>query len=73
MSEEEKNYLSIIQKRVTKGNLSEIVRERVQVRGQKADFREAILNVYSKLAESLIDNQIYFRKAATEKLYVFKN
>ena len=59
-SEEEKKYLPLIQKRITKGNLSEIVRERVQVRGQKTDLREAILNVYSNLAESLIDNQPYF-------------
>jgi hypothetical protein len=59
-SKEEKKYLPIIQERITNGNLSEIVRKRVQVRGQKTDFREAILNVYSKLVESLIDNRPYF-------------
>ena len=62
MPEEEKNYLAVIQKRIIKGNSSEIVRDRVQVRGLKTGFREAILNVYSELAESLIDNQIYFGK-----------
>jgi hypothetical protein len=59
-SEEEKKYLPIIQKRITKGNVSEIVRERVRARGQKTDLREAILSVYLKLVESLIDNKPYF-------------
>jgi hypothetical protein len=43
-----------------KGNLLEIVREKVQVRGQKTDLRKAIINGYSKLAESLIDDQPHF-------------
>jgi gamma-glutamyl:cysteine ligase YbdK (ATP-grasp superfamily) len=59
-TEEEKKYLPIIQKRVEHGNLSEIIRERVQQKAQKTDFKEAVINVYSMLIKSLIDNQPYF-------------
>jgi hypothetical protein len=57
---EEKKYLPIIQKRIEHGNLSEIIRERVQQRAQKTDFKEAVINVYSMLIKSLIDNQPCF-------------
>jgi gamma-glutamyl:cysteine ligase YbdK (ATP-grasp superfamily) len=59
-TEEEKKYLPIIQKRIEHGNLSEIIRERVQQRFQKTDFKEAVINVYSMLIKSLINNQPYF-------------
>jgi len=59
-TEEEKKYLPIIQKRVECGNLSEIIKERVQRKAQKTDFKEAIVNVYSTLIKSLLDNQPYF-------------
>jgi len=59
-SEEEKKYLSIIQKRIECGNLSEIIRDRVLRKAQKTDFREAVINVYSRLTKSLADNQPYF-------------
>jgi gamma-glutamyl:cysteine ligase YbdK (ATP-grasp superfamily) len=59
-SDEEKEYLSIINKRIENGNLSEIIRERVQKRAQKTDFGEAIRDVYSSLTKSLRDNQPYF-------------
>ncbi|MDH5793452.1 MAG: hypothetical protein OEZ18_02675, partial [Candidatus Bathyarchaeota archaeon] len=59
-TEEEKKYLPIIQKRIEHGNLSEIIRERVQQKAQKTDFKEAVINVYSLLIKSLIDNQPYF-------------
>jgi hypothetical protein len=59
-TEEEKKYLSIIQKRIEHGNLSEIIRERIRRKAQKTDFREAVINVYSMLIKSLIDNQPYF-------------
>ena len=59
-TEEEKKYLSIIQKRIERGNLSEIIRERIQRKAQKTDFREAVINVYSMLIKSLIDNQPCF-------------
>jgi len=59
-SEEEKKYLPIIQKRVEYGNLSEIIRERVQKKAQKTDFKEAVINVYSSLVKSLRINQPYF-------------
>jgi gamma-glutamyl:cysteine ligase YbdK (ATP-grasp superfamily) len=59
-TEEEKKYLPIIQKRLEHGNLSEIIREKVQQRVQKTDFKEAVINVYSALTKSLIGNQPYF-------------
>jgi gamma-glutamyl:cysteine ligase YbdK (ATP-grasp superfamily) len=59
-SKEERKYLPIIQRRIECGSLSEIIRERVQRRAQKTDFREAILDIYSKLLKSLRDNQPYF-------------
>jgi len=59
-SKEEKKYLPIVQKRIESGSLAEIIREEVGRKAKKTDFREAILNVYSKLIKSLIDNQPYF-------------
>jgi gamma-glutamyl:cysteine ligase YbdK (ATP-grasp superfamily) len=59
-SDEEKNYLPIIQKRIECGNLSEIIKDRVQRKAQKTDFREAVIGVYSSLIKSLTDNQPYF-------------
>lgn len=59
-SEEEKKYLPIIEKRIERGNLSKIIRERIQRKAQKTDFKEAIIHIYSKLAKSLMDNQPYF-------------
>jgi carboxylate-amine ligase len=59
-SNEEKDYLPIVKKRIENGNLSEIIRERVQKRAQKTDLGEAIRDVYSSLTNSLRDNQPYF-------------
>ena len=59
-TEEEKRYLPIIEKRIEHGNLSEIISERIQRKAQKTDFKEAVINVYSMLIKSLIDNQPYF-------------
>jgi gamma-glutamyl:cysteine ligase YbdK (ATP-grasp superfamily) len=59
-SEEERRYLSILEKRVEYGSLSEIIRNNVLRRAQKMDFREAVIDVYSKLTKSLIRNEPYF-------------
>jgi gamma-glutamyl:cysteine ligase YbdK (ATP-grasp superfamily) len=59
-SEEEKKYLPLIHKRTEKGNVAEIIRERVRSRAQKTDFKEAVIKVYSGLIESLLNNQPYF-------------
>lgn len=59
-SEQEKKYLSIVQKRIERGNLSEIIRERVGKKAQRTDFEEAVVNVYLQLTKSLMDNQPYF-------------
>jgi gamma-glutamyl:cysteine ligase YbdK (ATP-grasp superfamily) len=59
-TEEEKKYLSTIGNRIEKGSLSEIIRARVEKKSQRTDLKEAIVNVYLQLAESLIDNQPYF-------------
>jgi gamma-glutamyl:cysteine ligase YbdK (ATP-grasp superfamily) len=58
--EDEKKYLWIVKKRIESGNLSELIRERVLRKSQKADFKEAILSVYSTLIKCLADNQPYF-------------
>jgi hypothetical protein len=59
-TEEENKYLPIVQKRLAKGSLSEIIRKKVEAKSQKTELREAIVAVYLKLAKSLIDNTPYF-------------
>jgi len=59
-SVEEKKYLPIVQKRIESGSLSEVLRERIEKKAQKTNLKEAIVNVYSKLIRSLVDNQPYF-------------
>ena len=59
-TEEEKKYLPIIQKRIEAGNLSEIIKERIQRKAQKTSFKEALITIYSKLIKSLADNEPYF-------------
>jgi len=59
-TEEEKKYLPIIQKRIEHGNLSKSIRNEVQRRAQKTDFREAVINIYLRLIKNLVDNQPYF-------------
>jgi len=58
--EDEKKYLWIVKKRIESGNLSELIRERVLRKSQKADLEEAILSVYSTLIKCLANNQPYF-------------
>jgi gamma-glutamyl:cysteine ligase YbdK (ATP-grasp superfamily) len=57
---EEKKYLPLIQKRITEGSLSEIIRQRVTVKAQRTDFKEALIEVYSTLIKCLANNQPYF-------------
>jgi gamma-glutamyl:cysteine ligase YbdK (ATP-grasp superfamily) len=57
---EEKNYLPIVKKRIEHGNLSDVIREKVQRKAQKTDLKDAIIGVYSSLIKSLIENQPYF-------------
>jgi gamma-glutamyl:cysteine ligase YbdK (ATP-grasp superfamily) len=58
--EDEKKYLWIVKKRIEGGNLSDLIRERILKKAQKADPEEAILSVYSTLIKCLADNQPYF-------------
>ncbi len=57
---EEKKYLPLVQKRIEKGNLSEIIRENVLKKAQRTDFKEATVSVYSTLIKCLAANQPYF-------------
>ena len=57
---EERKYLPLIEKRIEKGNLSEIIREKIRKKSQRTQFEEAIISVYLELVESLIDNEPYF-------------
>ena len=59
-TEDEKKYLPIIRKRIERGNLSEILRERVEEKSHATGLKEAIVKVYSELAESLAKNRPYF-------------
>ncbi len=59
-NDEEEKYLSLIGKRIEKGSLAEIIRERIRRKSQKTQFEEAIIGVYLELVESLIDNEPYF-------------
>ena len=57
--EDEKNYLWLVKERIEKGNLSNLIRERITTKAQKTDFVEAIRIVYSTLIKCLADNQPY--------------
>ena len=59
---EEKKYLPIIQRRMECGNLSEILRGKVEKESQRTDLREAIIDTYLELAENLAKNQPYFQR-----------
>jgi phosphoenolpyruvate synthase/pyruvate phosphate dikinase len=59
-TEEEKKYLPIILRRIERGNLSEILRQRILDKSRREDFREAIIDIYSELVESLTQNRPYF-------------
>lgn len=56
----EKKYLWIIKKRIEKGNLSEIIRNRVETKAQKTTSKEAIVSIYQQLVKALCENQPYF-------------
>lgn len=58
--DEEQRYLPLIEKRIEKGSLAEIIRERIRRKSQKTQSEEAIISVYLELVESLIDNEPYF-------------
>lgn len=57
---DEKRYLSLIQRRLEEGNLSEIIRRRVMTRATKTSFHDATIDVYSTLIKCLINNEPYF-------------
>ncbi len=57
---EEREFLPAVEKRIERGNLSEVVREEVKRRSQKTELHEAIVDVYQRLTKSLINNQPYF-------------
>jgi len=57
--EEEQKYLWIIKKRVEEGNLSETIAKHIQKRAQRTNFTDAVLHIYSELAEKLRKNEIY--------------
>jgi len=59
-SEEEKNYLPIVQERIELGSLSERIREKVLRKTRKTDSHEAIVDIYMKLLKSLRENQPFF-------------
>jgi len=59
-SSEEKQYLSVVRRRIEDDNLSETIKSHVKQRALKTDLREAIVSVYLRLVKSLMDNEPYF-------------
>ena len=57
---DEKRYLWIVEKRLEKGSLSEVILDRVCRRAEKTSFLEAILDVYSTLIKCLSNNEPCF-------------
>ena len=57
---EEREYIPLVQKRIEHGNLSECIRKAIETRSQKTDLKEAIISVYSRLTENLMDNKLFF-------------
>jgi len=58
-TQEEKEYLRIVKKRIEEGNLSNIILKNVINRSQKTDLKEAIFGVYLSLLRNLTENKIY--------------
>jgi glutamate---cysteine ligase / carboxylate-amine ligase len=56
----EKKYLSLVENRIEKGNLSDLIRTNVEKRAQHTDLDEAIVDVYSRLIKCLFNNEPYF-------------
>ena len=54
---DEKEYLWLVKRRIEEGNLSELIRAKVQARAGKTSFQEATVNVYSTLIKCLRNNQ----------------
>ena len=57
--EDEKKYLWLVKKRIEEGSLSERIRENVARRAEKTVFHEAVVDVYSRLINCLLNNEIY--------------
>jgi len=58
-TEDEKEYLWLVKKRIEEGSLSELIYERVLRRTQKTSFHQSVVDVYSTLIKCLMDNQPY--------------
>jgi gamma-glutamyl:cysteine ligase YbdK (ATP-grasp superfamily) len=54
---DEKKYLYLIKRRIERGNLSDFIRSKIQVRENKTSFREAVVDVYSMLIKCLRNNE----------------
>lgn len=57
---EEKEYLPLVQKRISNGSLAEVIKEKVLRKAQKTNIQEAIVNVYLNLIKCLANDQPYF-------------
>jgi len=54
---DEKKFLPLVQRRIEEGNLSDLIRAKVQQRANRTAFQEAIVDVYSKLINCLCNNE----------------
>jgi gamma-glutamyl:cysteine ligase YbdK (ATP-grasp superfamily) len=58
-SSEEKKYLGIIKHRIENGNLSDLILKEVTKKVLKTNLEEAVLAVYTSLANCLENNKVY--------------
>jgi gamma-glutamyl:cysteine ligase YbdK (ATP-grasp superfamily) len=54
---DEKKYLPLVERRIEEGNLSDLIRSKVQKRADKTVYHEAIVDVYSTLINCLRNNE----------------
>jgi gamma-glutamyl:cysteine ligase YbdK (ATP-grasp superfamily) len=54
---DEKKYLPLVERRIEEGNLSDLIRSKVQRRAEKTVYHEAIVDVYSTLINCLRNNE----------------
>jgi gamma-glutamyl:cysteine ligase YbdK (ATP-grasp superfamily) len=58
-SREERRYLGTVKRRITEGNLSDLILKEMSKKALKTDLNEAIFSVYSSLADCLEHNRAY--------------
>jgi predicted CopG family antitoxin len=58
-TKEEREYLPLINNRIERGSLSDMILKKVGNKSQKTDLKQAIFSVYSELADCLEKDRVY--------------